>query len=284
MATTRSFLQRMPLAPAIAALFGTAAAVLVAAMPIWMFEANIMASGLGALLPDAQPPLGIKARLLAIVAAFTFVALLVWLIVRAAESLIEGPLARVDDDDDALDLAGYAATLPDLPPRRPISAESELGAPLMSDEALKNAAILVEPPVVAEPVEAMAAEPVVAEMPVETLVAPFPDEVEAPLPAPQAVDEPAPVDTLLLAEPLSVDEFELPDAAESDVVTGESSIDTLIRRLEAGLSRRDQPLPPTPGGSSSATSPPSGDWMVRDATPPVNDDDRILGALRRMAR
>lgn len=291
MVQARSFLQRVPLAPAIASLFALAAAILVAATPQWLFEANIASSGLGALLPDAQPPLGIKARLLAIVATAAFTGLIVWLIVRAAESLIEGPGVRFEDDDDALDLAGYAATLPEMPPRRPISAESELGAPLMSDEALKNAAILVEPPVLADLEDTVEAKFEGIALPDEALavsetvdVAPF---------VPEAVDESAHADTAAaddavgatsLAEPLKAAEFDLPATDDYEPVAGESSIEALIRRLEAGLSRRDPPLPPTPGTPSPVPPPQSGDWMVRDAPVPDNgDDDRILGALRRMA-
>ena len=150
MAQSRSILNRVPLAPVIAVMFGVAVATLVAATPQWMFEGTIGSSGIGRLLSVAQPPLGIKARMLAILVTFSIVALFVWFAVRAVERLIEGPLGDHNDDADLeLDLAAYAATLPKLNMSRgPIFADRELGAPLMSDEALATAAPL---PMVAEP-------------------------------------------------------------------------------------------------------------------------------------
>ncbi|MEP6786450.1 MAG: hypothetical protein ABI898_12030 [Sphingomonadales bacterium] len=141
MARKISILQRLPLAPVIGAMFGAAAAVLVAATPAWIFEQTV------------GSPVSLTIRLLAIFVAFVMVGFVVWGLVRIAERLFAAPVAR----EDELDLATFAEALP-IPNgvRRPISA-GELGAPLMSDEALKT----IPPLVLEEP------EPVIAEARVE---------------------------------------------------------------------------------------------------------------------
>jgi hypothetical protein len=132
-----------------------------------------------------------------------------------------------------------------LPPRRPIFAPDELGAPLMSDEAIAQPALLVEPDI-SLPIEAELAAPLVEE---ELATVVF-----------------APVD---------------PD----------SSITSLIRRLEDGLARRSSENPDGPGNGAMALS---RSWIVPEnveAPPTVDnaaDDDstlrQALGTLRRMAR
>ncbi|MES2288389.1 MAG: hypothetical protein V4530_01525 [Pseudomonadota bacterium] len=133
MARKVSTLQRLPLAPVIGAMFGAAAAVLVAATPDWLFAQVVGASGMGI-------------RLLAVVAAFALVGGAIWGLVKAVERLMAPPaVARTSEE---LDLATFNEALPlSNEVRRPISA-GELGAPLMSDEALRTV-----PPLVQEPVE-----------------------------------------------------------------------------------------------------------------------------------
>ena len=303
MAQARSIVHRIHLAPAIALMFGVAVATLVAATPQWMFEGTVGASGFGRLLSVAQPPLGIKARMLAILVAFTLVTLVVWFAVRAVERLIEGPLGdRNDDADVELDLAAYAATLPKLNVSRgPIFADRELGAPLMSDAALVTAA---SSPTTAEPVFTslpvnFAPEPL---LPPEPLSPPEPIdewaqpddfaepvvETVAELPALSVVDG---VDdhALALAEPLSLDEFDLPPAPvdEPEQLSGETSIEALIRRLEAGMARRRGVPPPGPTTTAinAAPAPASRDWVVRKTDPDESLDDGAPvppSALRRL--
>jgi len=275
-AKARNFIERVPLAPTIAALFGVAAGVLVAATPQWLFEANVASSGIAALLPDAQPPLGIKARLLAIFVAAGLVATLVWLIVRAGETLLAGPQLRGEDDD--LDLTAYAATLPERV-RRPILAGDELGAPLMSDEALLTAA--PRPPVLEAAADADAPDVGAYER----------DEV-----APDAVSGPEPVVQLDAPEPVVDVENDLPVAAADDMpipparpsrdpVADDGSIEGLIRRLEAGLQRRDRPdRPPRGGLAADAAVRTAASWMVREGDAGDTRGSETVAALRRMAR
>jgi hypothetical protein len=256
MAKRRSFIDRLPLAPVFALLFGAAVAIVIAAAPQWRFEQMVDWTGLGSVLLVARPPLGLKARLLAVMLGFASVAILVWLAVTAVQRLIDGPKLRDDDGfDDELDLGAYADSLPLVDaPRRPIFADRELGAPFMSDEALATAPAL--PLVLTPPEPVYEAEPV--------LVLEVPEAVPEPLPVVEAQEqvapaEPEPVRPLasvdpVLDAPLEVAEFDLPPTAdEREPISGESSIDTLIRRLEAGMARRAGPPPPNP--STPAANP-----------------------------
>ena len=81
--------QRIPFAPVVALLFGVAAAILVAAVPQWMFEAGVVKSGLPTMLAAAAPPLGLIARLLAIGVAFGAVSFLVWALVATLTKIVE---------------------------------------------------------------------------------------------------------------------------------------------------------------------------------------------------
>jgi hypothetical protein len=294
MAKKRSLIQRMPLGPVIAAMFGLGAVALVAATPQWLFESTVASSGIGKVLSVAQPPLGIKARLLAIFFALAVAALIGWVVGSAVERLLFGPSApkpvveHDDDDDDALDLGHYAQPLPAAQrPRGPIFADRELGAPLMSDEALATGALLAEPfppfdpaPFLDEPAE----DPLFAE-PMDEAAAPprFADLVE---PEPVAFEPDVATDPVLQA-PLVIEEFDVPVAAEEpEILPGESSIDALIRRLEAGLARRAGPQPPTPGAPAVAPAAAEPrDWLIRDRDASSFDEDttRALGTLRRMA-
>lgn len=244
MAIRRSFIDRLPLAPVFALMFGTAVAIVIAAMPQWRFEGMIEASGLGSVLAVAEPPLGLKARLLAVALGFALVALFIWGAVTLVLRLLEGRSAATvadDNDNDELDLESYGEMLPPVDaPRRPIFADKELGAPFMSDAALQSLA--VTRPSLAEP-----------------------DAVEyAPM---AAVDDPEDVHLPDAADgletPLEFEEFDFPPVVgENEPLAGESSIDTLIRRLEAGFARRAGPPPPNspssgplPGVSPAALNP-----------------------------
>ncbi len=270
MAKRRTLIDRLPLAPVFALMFGTAVAIVVAAMPQWRYEQAIGWTGLGSLLAVARPPLGLKARLLGVMLVFALVAIIMWLAVTVVERALAAR-SPAQDDDDLLDLAAFAETLPPLDkPRRPIFADKELGAPFMSDEALKTAPI---------------AQPFVDEMepapPIADIVAPAVAET------PEAAIEPS-----ALEAPLDVAEFDLPPAPpDFAVLPGESSIDTLIRRLEAGMARRAGPRPPGPPTFRSP-SPGAGplsamrDLMERNRDGDVPDESgaaRALDTLQRLA-
>jgi len=165
---------RIPFAPVVAVLFGIVAAILMAAVPQWLFERGIVASGLPAIIAAAAPPLGLMARLLAIAGAFLAITVLLWAVLGPLTAKLEGRArARTPWRD-----AGYDAPVAEdgdlfIAPRRPIFAPEELGAPLMSDDVL----VLQPESVTAPEVE----QPVRFEAPSEPLVSPAVDSSIAAL-------------------------------------------------------------------------------------------------------
>jgi hypothetical protein len=253
MVTIKRRVARLAVAPVAAIMFGLAAAILVAAVPVSMFESAVMATGLPQALSIAEPPLGFKARVLAIILAFVAVAALSWLAITPVERALARDSRRrrtpwADDgypaDDDQTSHAPVEQA------RKPIFAPEELGAPLMSDAAL-------------------------------AAVAPVADAFG---PDDEALDAPIDDNELLLmpdAEPDAV-----PDArrAEPQVLepwvpvtspTGETSIHALIRRLEAGLAKRGG-TDPDPDAPKAAPLALADEWIV-DAGTPLADDRRESG-------
>ena len=154
--------QRIPFAPVVAVLFGAVAAILVAAVPQWLFEKAVVASGLPTVLAAAAPPLGMVARILAIALSFAAVAFVLWIMLTTVTRLLDArKRAQTLWRDGGYDGDALSPGSELLPPRRPIFAPDELGAPLMSDEAIAPAAPLDVPlpqfmhdPKLAEPVMA----------------------------------------------------------------------------------------------------------------------------------
>ncbi len=302
MANAARLLQRLPLAPVIATMFGMTAAALVAATPQWLFENAVVSTGISGALAAAHPPLHMTARLIAVFAAFAVVAAVVWGGVTLVEKLLSRRPAPTGDE---LDLTDFAEELPKLGGRRrPISADRELGAPLMSDEALAVAAPLMSdealavaaPLVLDEPEAALPEDEQVPATPVPETE----DKVEAV--SPVEVTEPAEiepisgVESLLPSEqqevstglgaPLEIAEFDLAPAEDS-ARPDESSIDALIRRLEAGLARRGLPAPPDPATPNAQPAQPKPrDWLVREENASGDFDEdatRAMGTLKSFA-
>jgi hypothetical protein len=155
--------QRIPFAPVVAVLFGLVAAILVAAVPQWLFEKGVVASGLPTVLAAAAPPLGLVARILAIALAFGGVAFLMWVLLAPVTRLFDSKSrTRTPWRDTGYDGELELSRIDPLPPRRPIFAPDELGAPLMSDEAIAPVVPFLEPaPELAEPVAVEELAPVI---------------------------------------------------------------------------------------------------------------------------
>lgn len=132
-------LDRVPFAPVVALLFGVVAAILILAMPGWMFEHMVVASGLPGLVPAAAPPLGDKARIMAAIIALMDVAGLLWLVLGLFGRMTRPKPAqsRGHRIEPEYDLAGLEME-PDIAVRRPLFADADLGAPFMSDEAIAH--------------------------------------------------------------------------------------------------------------------------------------------------
>lgn len=127
-------LNKLPFAPVVGALFGLVAAILVVATPQFLFERGVVGSGLPQLISAAAPPLGEKARFATAVLAALAVGTGLWSLLRLFEArpAHRAAMARGGRIDPVIRPIGLE--LAHAP--RPIFAESDLGAPFMSDEAI----------------------------------------------------------------------------------------------------------------------------------------------------
>jgi len=291
MAKRRNFINDLPLAPVFALLFGTAIAVLIAVAPLWRLEQAVDATGLASVLSVARPPLGLKARLLAVMLAFALVAIFVWVAVTVVERLIAGKTSHESVGDDALDLGRFGEALPPIDaPRRPIFADRELGAPFMSDEALAGIAAphrlqaLPEEnaPLVVVSNDQVSAEAVLAQ-PSEAGEIVSSEAIGIEPSTPQLQVTPDADETL--EAPLEIAEFDIASAPDEPAqLAGETSIEALIRRLEAGLARRAGPPSPPPSSTVNELTV-MRDLMALNREREVPDDigsARALDTLQRM--
>ena len=214
---------------AMAAFAGTAAGFVVFAMPGWQFDRVVELSGLPLILPAAQPPLGMTARIAAVAAAAVGTWALVWLILRALSKKPPEPKRRAKpvEIDVPLPRIRRADAHPDAPARRPILAGLELGRPL--DEQIGDATMeqgeAREAIAEGEIVEAAIADD-------EILPAgPLPNFMEAE----EVAFEAEPADAPELPEILDAVPAQ-PSAAGAEQAT----IAHLMQRLELGLLRRER--------------------------------------------
>lgn len=249
----------------IAALAGLSVAFAVFAAPPEILSGLIGASGLPAILPAAEPPLGLNARIgigaagAIVMFAFAFL-LLRWL------DRFGRRAARVESDD-----AGTEAEMPrlrrrdfhpDAAPRPPLCAESELGEPELELTAT------LDPETEAAP--APAREPELQTMP-RLRRAWLPEAVA------ETAEEPAPNPTI---EP-SPEPFCQPTAESvpDEVAPAHNgSISELLDRLERGLARRrgDAPVIAAPAPAEERAAPPP---VAANAA-----DDRLQSAIDSLQR
>ena len=209
--------------PRVAAIGGGICALIVAAtialMPSGMLESLVWTSGVAALVPAAQPPLGITARAVLAIAAGGMAGAIGWSVLY----LLVGPggfLVGPARAGDAPPVLRRADAHPDAPPRRPICA-ADLGEPMMDRPRVEQSL----PTNLEQPLAAFdpAAIPAAPRAPVRPV---------APLPRPQP--------------DARIETFDLPPiAAPSTPVapvrptSGAPSIEALLRRLEQGARARE---------------------------------------------
>ncbi|HEY0131049.1 MAG TPA: hypothetical protein VGB57_06545 [Allosphingosinicella sp.] len=229
---------------AMAAFAGTAAGFVMFAMPDWQFDRAVELSGLPLILPAAQPPLGMTARLAAIAAAAIGTWILVWLVLRALSQKPPEPKSRPKpvEIDVPLPRLRRADAHPDAPARRPILAALELGAPLNAEpEAEQEGEETI--------VEAVKEE----EAPEEEIV------LDSPLPS--FIAEAEATEELEEADPDEDPEIpEIRDSVAPDGPAGEhegASIAHLMQRLELGLLRRERTTWDGPTGEPRQNEAPS---------------------------
>ena len=193
---------------------GLAVAGVVAGAPTDTLEPLVWTSGIAALLPAAQPPLGATARLLLALGGGVAAGAVAW----AALLLLFGPGGFLAGKRNATERPGVrrADAHPDAPPRRPMTA-ADLGTPLKE---------LAPPPA---PVER--ALPTDLDQPLAAFdPAAMPLVPREPLRAVPAPGER--IDTVALAPP----------PPPSRPIEGEpasaQAVEALLRRLEKGAGRR----------------------------------------------
>jgi hypothetical protein len=228
-----SILNRLPLAPVIGAMFAVVAAILVLATPQWLFQDAIVASGLPTLFSAATPPLGAKAKILSAILAASIVGAIFWAAIAAIERLIESSRkAPSDGKADVEDAKTLDQILADR--RRPIFAEADLGAPLMSDEAA-----------------AVARDELVLDTALPEVDA---SDTEIATPAFQPMAEEAETEPASSQEAIAQPRSWPPRDVRDEEGDSNQTVADLMSRLEAALDRRQQRLgkdAPMPGDISS---------------------------------
>jgi hypothetical protein len=209
----------LPLAPALGGALGLLVASLVAVLPAALLDSLVAASNIPSVVAAAEPPLGATARVLLLLvggggaALFTGVAL--WLVV-GNRTIALGRRARAGQDE--LPVLRRADSHPDAPPRAPVRAHRDFGAPILAldfDRERPVPADLDQPLAAYDPT----AIPDVPRTPVRP-VAPL-----VRLERPQLIDP--------------GDRFETFDPAPFGEPT--ATLHALLDRLERGIARRPHP-------------------------------------------
>lgn len=243
------------IAPAGGAVAGGIVAIVALAMPTPTLEGLVANSGIAALIPVAQPPLGNTARALLAVGGGVLAAAIVWSALyllfgpggtfeslldpsvksrrsratkpQKANRAIADETSALDDDDDRVPTLRRADAHPDAPARRPLSAR-DLGAPMPPVEPVEA----VQP----EPVEVVRTPPVVQDLPadLDQPLARF--DPDAVLASPREPVRPVtPLRAPALAQGERIDSVELPRSTPTEDMP---SIESLLRRLEQGARRQ----------------------------------------------
>ncbi|WP_242095268.1 hypothetical protein [Sphingomonas sp. CROZ-RG-20F-R02-07] len=224
-----------PHAPTIGGAVGGAIVVLACVfMPTALLERAVWASGVAALVPAAAPPLGVTARGVLALVAGGLTAAILW----SALYLLFGPggvldqtrmgerdvrAQRSESKQRAVPAVRRADAHPDAPPRRPVSA-AELGTPLMDVAPVERSLPRdLEQPLAAFDPAAIPPEPRAPVRP----VAPLTGRPAAPKPAAKPI---ARIETFALNP--------APASASKPAPAPPQTIESLLRRLEQGASRR----------------------------------------------
>lgn len=189
------------------------------------FEELVVSSGLPTLLAAAQPPLGRVAVLAIAIGAGAIAGLVMW----SALFLLFGPgglFNKLAAGDEGRPVVRHADAHPDAPPRRPLSAHADLGAPMpVADPG---------PPPAVRPIPSDLDQPIAAFHPAAIRQVPRePVRPVAPLvPQPLAAGEW--IETVDLTP-------SMPDTpAPEDGETIKPTIEALLQRLESARPRRLQ--------------------------------------------
>jgi hypothetical protein len=244
---------------AVAALAGGSVAFALFAMPAELFSRLIELSRLPSLVAAAEPPLGATARLVAVGSGGLFAFLCVYLLMRALDrpsqrSARPAPAAEPIEAlrEEAVPRLRRADAHPDAPARRPIFAARDFGEiETVEPEPVQDEYVTSEAEMEPLPHSIFGGpedSPALAE-PVEEEEAPAP---AAATPAPEPEVRPSWVP---LPDPEPV-HFAAPEQPEDPAAEG--AIPELLARLEGGLKKRGQALPPPPQLEPASEEPAAG--------------------------
>lgn len=182
----------LPIAPAVAIILGGLAAFGIAAMPVPVLESLVLDSGLPALVAAAEPPLGMTARALLAFGIGGLAGAFAWLaafILFGSASLKLGgrrrPVAAAAGAADTVvaPVLRRADAHPDAPPRPPLLATRDLGAPFAEEvepiEGLPLRPVVTIEHEPAEPLPLRGAEPLPADPVLDPVPVPQVDEVDS---------------------------------------------------------------------------------------------------------
>ncbi len=271
-------------APTLAGVGGTVAGVTVAiaclAGPAGLLESFVVRSGVGALVNAAAPPLGLTARVVLGAGGGLLVAAVAWavLVLVAGDRRLPTSLpplrlpARRMKRLSGGQAVRRADSHPDAPPRPPILAERDLGAPFLSVVAPEQSAPAADEyalPADLDTALAAVDPAAIPDVPREPVRAVSSLAIVAP---PQSAPSIAPA--LASSPPLApgerIDSIEL----GADVRDRPDTIESLLARLERGALRRAVPVIgpfPEPEHEAVGTEPRGGSL------------EETLGSLRRLA-
>ena len=215
------------IAPAGGVIAGIVVAALFLLMPVVMLEDWIWRSGIAALVPAAQPPLGVTARAVLALSGGLLAAAVVWsglFLLFGTGGLLSSRLAARPARQPGTRAVRRADAHPDAPARKPLCV-SDLGVPM--PPVTPPLTDVPPPPPVLPVVQALPAD---LDQPLSAF------DPEALLPVPR---EPVRPVTPLRAPELQagerIDAIELPTAPHAN--DGEPSIESLLRRLKQGTRR-----------------------------------------------
>lgn len=233
----------------VAALAGGAAAALLMLMPVDALQNLVIDSGLPALLAAAEPPLGMKARLLLAGVTGLVAFAVIFGVMRLLGRKPQRPTRwGAEDSDPRFEAAPRMRRRdlhPDAPMPAPISALRDLG----------------------EPDVTRAPEPV----PILTEAQPEAEDEELILSEADVIDEPAPA-------PASAPVPAAAPAAPSVQPQGQETIAELLARLERAIEKK--PLPQWLERPEATSAPPP--TPANEEAPPL--DDRLRSALENLKR
>jgi hypothetical protein len=296
----------------VAALSAFSAGFLAFAMPENVFSRLIVASRIPQFLASAQPPLGLKARLVVVALVAIVAYAFVWSMLRALDKITTPAEVEAEEDGEPEYEAPRlrrADAHPDAPSRRPLLAGSELGEPAELDEyeipaeaaqpwlseevapAFEPAPIFPSrrrstPGFLVPQDEAPEPEPIAASAPADPTEAAEPAEAPEPVRAPEEARHSAPIPAAAMLSP--ADAFSADDGEDSeddsDAEIDDDTLSKLMNRFENGLSRKQQALPADRADFEPAAIPAPAPVAVPDPVPAERIGHRLRSAITDLNR